>query len=292
MIYLNPENDEKFLVKKNTLHQNLLIPEVLPLGNMSICMVDDGYLLAIRQFNYFFKDDYAYEFINGDFFFGRNYFFVLVDKEFNYKKTIKIVNRTNLDIKLLEDVKLTKQGNIITICGTYVSNKKIQIVVFSCIFNGITLTTTKNYYLSSWNYTDFQKNWMMLPDENLSFLKDVKDNELVLFNLIDKEISISRFGIKKSSGSAALSIYKNFYIALVHRRNKFMYNFNLICFDRQWNCRFFSDDFKFTKTPVEFSCGFVMDKDDFVIPVTENDATTTFFKVKFEHLLKKLNIKL
>lgn len=290
MKFLDPKNDKKFFVKSNALHESLNVPSIFPLGNMSICIVDDGYLLAIRQFNYFFKEDYTYEFIDGNFFFGRNCFFVLVDKDFNFKKSVDVINNTSLDFKLLEDIKLTKQGNVITLCGTYVADKQIQIAVIACKYCDRKLITTKSFYLSNWNYNSFQKNWMMLPDAQNVFLKDMNENEIVLFNLTDNEVALSRFGVRKSSGSSAIIQHNGLYIALVHRRNKFMYSFNLAGFDKHWNCMFFSDDFKFTESSVEFSCGFAIDGNDFVVPVTENDATTTFFKVDFNYLLNILDI--
>lgn len=189
---------------------------------------------------------------------------------------------------MLEDIRILKYGNVFYLSASYPQNKVIQLCIFSMIYKNGKFITSNTFYLSRTTYNSPQKNWIPIENKPLIYIKDLKNGYLNIFDFSKYEKTINCLNMIERCGTSNLLEYKNSYIALVHKRKQFTYVYNIIVLNRDFSIAKISQNFKFFNRPVEFSCGMIIDNGQIIIPSTEDDKTTVFFKMDANYLLNDI----
>lgn len=139
-----------------------------------------------------------------------------------------------------------------------------------------------------------EKNWMPILDLPYHYVKWTSSTEIVKVNfktkkaetvkLVDQSLSFPR----DLRGGSQVIKYKDYYVALTHEvdlwknyldRKDAQYYHRFIVWDQDWNIKYYSEEFKFIDSNIEFSCGLAIDGESMIIPFGVQDSTA--FIVKF-----------
>ena len=265
-------------------HEQLGIDTKVPLGNMSICRLDEGYLMSIRQFNYRLNPGEKKGHLFGDFFSDRGYVFVIVDKDFNFVRKICCSG-----IEMLEDIRILRFGDVvdeIQASATDISYGRKHYRIVSAEI----LLDRSHDSMKICEKTTFpvphEKNYMPVEDGKGVFVSDMLLNCLNVVSTSDpskKRLQRCR-GLAQYSGSSQLMMYKDGYCALIHRRYGHVYHNAFAFFDKALtNCRI-SDEFTVFRdiSPVNFCCGMVIEGDVAIIPFCIHDCDTRLFRLPLQ----------
>lgn len=271
----------KYPSEELDFHDALGVEKSIPLGNMSLCRIENGYLVSIRQFNYKIrrKDEPGGWF--GGFLEKRAYFFILVDENFRFLRRIDC-DMKNLD--MFEDFRLLKYGNTIQASGTEVSLGQNRYRMASVYFelSGNTLHAKKTTVFPVIK----EKNYMPVEDGKGIFVSDMMLNSLNVVSTANpgKKTMQRCRGLIQYRGSSQLLRYRDGYVALVHLKRKNVYANAFAFFDKALlQCRI-SDDFTVFSdvSLINFCCGMAIEGDKAVIPVCVHDRWTHLFRIPLE----------
>jgi len=162
-------------------HEPLGIDKSIPLGNMSLCrMDDDKWLISVRQFNYKIRlgNDKGGWF--GGFLDKRAYFFVVTDDEFRF------LDRIECDFDVLpmyEDLRLVRYGNMIQASGTDASFGQDRYR-YGCIL--FEIQGKKLKMVSRYTFPEIRgKNYMPIEDGAGVFIPDMMQGSINITSRAD-----------------------------------------------------------------------------------------------------------
>jgi len=175
-------------------HKPLGIDKSIPLGNMSLCrMDDDKWLMSVRQFNYKIRlgNDKGGWF--GGFLDKRAYFFVVTDDEFRF------LDRIECDFDALpmyEDLRLVRYGNMIQASGTDASFGQDRYR-YGCIL--FEIQGKKLNMVSRYTFPEIRcKNYVPIEDGSGVFIPDMMSGAINITSKAD----ISKKTLQKCKGMA------------------------------------------------------------------------------------------
>lgn len=266
-------------------HTELGVDPSIPMGNMSLCRLDDGnYLMSVRQFNYKLKPHGGCWWLGG-FLEKRAYFFIIVDENFNFVKKIGC-DLKNLD--LYEDFRLLKFGDIIQASATDVSFGKERYKM-ACV--DLTLAQDRLDTKKSVSYPiPHEKNYIPVEDGKGVFITDMLLNSIYIVsdaNIENKRLQRCR-GMVKYRGSSQLMRYRDGYVALVHNRRRDVYTNAFAFFDKSLlQCRI-SDEFTVFRdvSTIDFCCGMAIEDDTAILPICVHDRDTHLFRLPLQDFSK------
>lgn len=272
--------------RKLDYHAQLGISNEIPLGNMSVCRLDDGrFLVSVRQFNYKLDPISAKGTLFCDFASHRAYHLALVDRNFDFLAKIPCAG-----LEKLEDIRLLRFGDTIQASGTDISygpkNYKISCVDLT-LSKGVSACEISAKRVFS---VPHEKNYIPIEDKRGQFITDLHDSEFLTATTDEpaRKRTHACLGLVHYSGSTQLLRYRDGYVALVHRRQRRTYFNAFAFFDRTLQqCRISSEFTVFGNiSPVNFTCGMVLDGETALLPVCVHDRETHLFELPLADFAK------
>lgn len=267
-------------------HAELGVENSIPLGNMSVCRLsDDRFLVSVRQFNYALDPISAMGALFSDFSSNRAYHMAVVDRNFNFISACACPG-----LEQLEDLRLLRFGNVIQASGTDVSfgpnGYKIACLDFELQKDDSALVcSTKRIFP-----VPHEKNYIPIENKRGEFITDLMDGEFLTASTDDpaRKRTHECIGLIRYSGSTQLLRYRDGYVALVHRRKRRTYLNAFAFFDRTLQqCRISSEFTVFGNvSPVNFTCGMVLDGETALLPVCVHDRETHLFELPLADFAK------
>lgn len=267
-------------------HAALGVRSTIPLGNLSVCRLsNDRFLVSIRQFNYALDPVSAKGTLFSDFASNRSYHLAVVDQNFNFISTC-----TCSGLEQLEDLRLLRFGNVIQASGTDVSGGPKDYKI-ACL--DLELQTGDSALVCASKCVfpvPHEKNYIPIEDKRGQFITDLLDGEFLTSTTAEpaRKRTHECIGLVKYSGSTQLLRYRDGYVALVHRRKHLTYLNAFAFFDRTLQqCRISTEFTVFgTVSPVNFTCGMVLDGETVILPVCVHDRETHLFELPLDDFAK------
>ena len=259
-------------------HEELGVDQSIPLGNMSLCpLEDDKYLVSVRQFNYILETGSAKCKMFGDFYKERANFFVICDREFNFLWKVECDR-----LEMMEDLRILRFGDAIQASGTDISYARGQMRMSAMNFclKDNKIMELSDRFVFPWPR---EKNYVPVEDGKGIFISDMNSDSLKIACLWRKSEKKGQrcVGIVPYRGSTQLLRYRDGYVALVHRRNKHEFTNAFAFFDKSLlQCRI-SDEFTVfkEKSPVNFCCGMAIEGDTAIVPFCVHDRYSYLFRL-------------
>lgn len=259
-------------------HSQLCVPNGVPLGNMSLCRIENGYLVSIRQFNYTLAPGCARCRFFHDFGSDRAYHFALADENFGFVRRIE-----SEKLEAFEDFRLISLngGKNIQASGTILDleAKTIKMSSLELDFDGRSLSVAKKCVFPLVR----EKNYVPVEDGPGVFVSDMLLNSLNVVSVANpaqKRLQRCR-GLVKYRGSTQLLRWRDGYVAIVHRRERSKFFNAFAFFDKALlQCRI-SDEFTVFSdfSPVNFCCGMAINGDKAIVPFCVHDCKTHLFEL-------------
>ena len=248
-------------------HAALGVKSTIPIGNLSVCRLsDDRFLVSIRQFNYALDPISAKGTLFSDFASNRAYYLVVVDRNFNF-----ISRYTCSGLEQLEDLRLLRFGNVIQASGTDISGGP------------------KGYKIACLDL-ELQTGDSALVCASKRVFPVLLDSEFLTSTTSEpaRKRTHECIGLVKYSGSTQLLRYRDGYVALVHRRKNRTYLNAFAFFDRTLQqCRISTEFTVFGRvSPVNFTCGMILDGETALLPVCVHDRETHLFELPLADFAK------
>lgn len=269
------------------------VPPVYPLGNISMCMMEDGvFLVAVRQFNYRITADFDYVRRNGRNV-GRDYHFILADENLKF---IRRLSKKIINVDKFEDLRLMRFGDSIQMSGTDDTNGWSRI---KPVYVGAELDLRRGFISASRTVVfpnNKEKNYVPMEGRPGLFISDMLDGSLMIANVSTprcKEEMPCR-GLIPMRGSTPLYKYGGRLVGITHHRDKCTFTNRLVSFSENLSeCRV-SDPFTaFAKiSPINFTCGmYISPEGECMVPFTVNDCQTFLVRFNWDRMAKTLNMK-
>tara|TARA_R110001599_G_scaffold35988_1_gene113335 strand:+ start:1716 stop:4034 length:2319 start_codon:yes stop_codon:yes gene_type:complete len=299
------------------------ITDGLGLMNPSIIKVKDKILMVIRwvgyslyhsEYNQLHQSPYGplvYLNPEDDVTLTTRNFICELDKKTLELKKYNLVDTSKLDVKPLwefvglEDARLVNWDNKILLTG----------VRRDTTTNGqgrMEISEVKNYKEISRNRieapkdTYCEKNWMPILDKPNHYVKWCNPTEVVKVNNKKdkaKTVKIVKQDLKLKRdlrGGSQVIKYKDYWVCITHevdlwkneQNNKDCeYYHRFIVWDKDWKIVHHSDEFKFMDAQIEFTCGMLLEGDNFYIPFGYQDTTAFMLKLPCNMFDEMVGIK-
>lgn len=268
----------KYPYRSIDYHNNLNVPEDIPLGNMSFCTLEDGNkLVSVRQFNYRLHPGNAGLTFFRNFMSDRRNHFIITDKDFNFLRKIEC----DYDISMLEDIRVIRNGDLIQVSATDITDgsgrHKMRCIIFKLedgklkTINNILFPVVK------------EKNYVPVLDGPGVFIADMLKGEVNLVGIDNPYGKVKQKcrGIIPYRGSSQLMPCSSGYVSVVHRRDHHRFYNAFAFFDKSLlQCRI-SNEFVIFRdiSPVNFLCGLEIEGDEAVILPCIHDRDNFLFRI-------------
>lgn len=264
-----------------------------PLGNMSLCMLDDGrFLVSVRQFNYRITPKFKYV-RRGGFNLGRDYHFLIADERLGF---VRKLYRQIPNVSKVEDIRLMRFEDGIQMSGTDDTHgwKHIRPIAMKAA-----LDVRRNVAVGSppviFPYLK-EKNYVPVEGRPGFFISDMLDGRMLVVDALNPKEKSERpcRGLIPMRGSTPLYKHGGRLVGITHHRDKYTFTNRLVSFSEDLlECQV-SDPFTaFANiSPINFTCGmYVSPEGECMVPFTINDCQTFLVRFNWDRMAKTLNMK-
>ena len=256
----------------------------------SIISFDNNYIMNIRYVNYNIQDNGNYDWVDNIISINKKY---ILSENFNILEEFEPnFNYSNRKYEGIEDIKLLKSKDEIIFCGTcYKENSHIGMAI-------------GNYSNDKITYNELIKEPEQYCEKNWSFLPCGKKMVYKWFPLQIGFINNNKLEIIQENnmpnifqevrGSTNSSLYKDEIWFIVHLVHKYaneprIYYHMFIKFDINMNLLAFTCPFKFSKEPIEFTCGLIIEEERIIVSHSIWDRES-YIKIYNKKYIEKLLI--